>query len=114
MLSAVIWSAHSRNWVGTQEEPLLSVSDVSVCYGSGLLSAQAVCHVSLEIYQADAIGILGESGCGKSTLAKSILGLLPSDADVNGSIRFRNQELTCARPQDLQRIRGAQIALIAQ
>ena len=36
---------------------------------------KAVDHVSLDIYQGECLGLVGESGCGKSTLARTIIRL---------------------------------------
>jgi oligopeptide/dipeptide ABC transporter ATP-binding protein len=100
--------------VGTQGQVLLRVGDVSVRYGDGPLAIQAVCRASFTLAAGEAAGLLGESGSGKSTLARALLGLLPSAAKLEGSIAFRGQELTSATDSELQRLRGAHIALIAQ
>jgi oligopeptide/dipeptide ABC transporter ATP-binding protein len=74
----------------------------------------ALRQLDLEMHAGEVVGILGESGCGKSTLALSILGLLPAEARVDGSILFRNEELLGLPQGQLRRIRGAKISLIHQ
>lgn len=39
-------------------------------------------NLSLEVCQGEILAILGESGAGKSLLAKTLMGILPSDAQV--------------------------------
>lgn len=94
---------------------LLQIHGLSVSYGSHRHSpVLALRHLNLEIAAGETVGILGESGCGKSTLALSIPGLLPKDAQVEGSIRFRDEELLGQPEAQLRRIRGAKISLIHQ
>ena len=62
----------------------------------------------------EVVGILGESGCGKSTLARSILGLLPTAARIEGSILFHDQDLLHLSESQLRTVQGAQISLIHQ
>jgi peptide/nickel transport system ATP-binding protein len=94
---------------------LLDIRELSVTYRLGDKgSVRALDHVSLSLAPGEAIGILGESGCGKSTLARAILGLLPRAADVTGAICFDGSELAGLSETALQRIRGAEIALIPQ
>ncbi len=51
----------------------------------------AVDNLSLEIYQGETLGLVGESGCGKSTLALTIAGFLnPSQ----GKIYFEGKDLS--------------------
>ena len=94
---------------------LLRVRGLSVSYAArGHAPGLALRGLDLELSAGEVVGILGESGCGKSTLALSILGLLPPDARIEGSILFRNEELLGLSEAQLRRIRGAKISLIHQ
>lgn len=89
---------------------LLAVENLSVFYGD----SPALRDFHLALNPGEIVALLGPSGCGKSTLGYAILGLLPTSASVQGSIRFQGRQILGAPEPELRRIRGAQIALIAQ
>lgn len=57
------------------EQPLIELKGVSKSFGSNKILDQ----VDLNIYQGDALGIIGPSGTGKSTILRIIAGLTPPD-----------------------------------
>ncbi len=76
----------------------------------------AVEGVSFSLEKGKALGIVGESGCGKSILCKSILGLLPKGALVSNEskIVFKGQVLNHLSNNELNKIRGREIAMVFQ
>lgn len=96
------------------EPPVLEVEDLSVSFRSDAGPVQALRSVSLTIGAGEALGVVGESGSGKSLTSAAIMGLLPANADVTGSVRFRGTELVGAKENDLRALRGRRIALISQ
>ena len=56
-------------------------------------ASQAVRGVSYEVARGEVLGIVGESGSGKSVTSLAIMGLLPPDAVVSGSVQLHGQEL---------------------
>ena len=59
--------------------------------------------LSLSIGQGEIVAVAGESGCGKSVLCKTIMGILPKQAEItSGSIVLGGRETTkfCASAQD--------------
>jgi len=94
---------------------LLEITGLRTYYRIGRDCCRAVDNVSMNISKAENLGLIGESGCGKTTLAKSILRLLPRNAEiVGGSIRFLGTELVDMDEEDIRRIRWGQISLIPQ
>ncbi len=97
-------------------DPVLKVQELTVCYRDGVGSPiAAVNDASFELAAGETVGILGESGCGKTSLALAVLGLLPQGAFIRrGAVLFRGTNLLALSERALQKIRGAEIALIHQ
>ncbi|WP_445809266.1 ABC transporter ATP-binding protein [Yoonia sp.] len=77
--------------------------------------AKALNGVSFSLQAGKILGIVGETGAGKSLTAQSVMGLLrPPARIVAGSVRFEGRELTTMRSEELNRIRGAEIAMVVQ
>lgn len=99
-------------------EPLLSVRHLVVGFESSppaRASAIALDGVSFDVRAQSVLGVVGESGSGKSLTALSIIGLLPTTARVmNGKVLFRGRDLLKLPEQQMQRVRGAQIAMVFQ
>ena len=63
----------------------------------------------------EVLAVVGESGCGKSVTAMTLLGLTRSpNARFEGTANYKGTELIGASDEELQRIRGAEIAMIFQ
>ena len=95
-------------------ENMLEVGDARVIYRIRGEDAPAVDGVSLTLRRGDTLALAGESGCGKTTLALACMGLLPKNARVEGSIRFRDEQVIDAKPGRLRAIRWAGISMIFQ
>jgi len=85
--------------------------NIAIPTGDGLVHAAQ--NVSFRVEPGELFGIAGESGSGKSVLAQAILGLLPT-AEISGEIWFEGRDLLTLGPRDLQKLRGARIAMISQ
>jgi len=96
------------------QTPILAVSGMTVTFRTAEGAVQAVRGVDLEVDQAGVLGIVGESGSGKTVTMLAVLGLLPSTADVTGSVRYRGRELLGLPPTELRKVRGAKLAMIFQ
>jgi branched-chain amino acid transport system ATP-binding protein len=87
------------NGDGTVEvvnEPLLSVQDLDVKYGS----VQALFRMSIDVPEGSVVAVLGANGAGKSTFARAVSGLVPS---FGGKIRFDSRDITKAKPHEIRR-----------
>ncbi len=97
-------------------EALLKVEDISLSfiqYTSGLrqIELKVISSLSIEAYKGEILAVVGSSGSGKSLLAHAILGILPSNAKLEGKIEYDGQELTQEKKEEL---RGKEIALVPQ
>lgn len=99
-----------------ETKALIKVEDLSLSfiqYASGLRQTElkVISNLSIEAYKGEILAVVGSSGSGKSLLAHAILGILPSNAKLDGKIEYAGQELTQKRKEEL---RGKEIALVPQ
>lgn len=92
----------------------LEVDDLSVGFQTPRGVVQAVRGVSFGL-NGGRIGIVGESGSGKSTVARSLMGLLPSNALVTARrMTLGNRDLSHLARSEWTRVRGREIGMILQ
>jgi oligopeptide transport system ATP-binding protein len=76
---------------------------------------RAVDGVSFHVDPGETLGIVGESGSGKSMTVLSLMRLLPRPGRiVEGEVLYKGRDLVRASEQEMQEIRGAEIAMIFQ
>ena len=92
-------------------DPILQVEGLHVAFSD---AEPVVRDVSFDLTPGRVLALVGESGSGKSVSAMSVLGLLPPQARVSGSIRFRGAELVGASVDELRAVRGAGIGVVFQ
>jgi peptide/nickel transport system ATP-binding protein/oligopeptide transport system ATP-binding protein len=101
--------------VTPSDEPILEVRDLAVSFATDEGVLQAVDGVSFDLRAGEILAVVGESGCGKSVTAMTLLGLTRSpNARFEGTATYKGTELLGASDEQLQRIRGAEIAMIFQ
>jgi peptide/nickel transport system ATP-binding protein len=106
---------------------LLSLQDLQVSFRTGkqggvVQRTQAVGRhvggqaqgISFDIPEHTTVALVGESGSGKSVTAMAILNLLPDNAERSGVIAFQGRDLLKATRQQLQALRGKDIACVFQ
>jgi peptide/nickel transport system ATP-binding protein len=94
---------------------LLEIRDLTIEYPISIGTVRAVEHVSLDLDEGEALGLVGESGCGKSTLGLSILRLIrPPGRIASGRIVYRGQDIVSMDPRRLLDLRGRSIAMVFQ
>lgn len=94
--------------------PLLSVRNLCVTYRTDSGSVTALDQLSFDLYAGETLSIVGESGSGKSAASLALMGLLPPNAVVEGSVRFKGQELLNLPDKKMRELRGKRIAMVFQ
>ena len=94
--------------------PVLSLESLSVRYGSGPGEVTVVRELTLAVSAGECLGVVGQSGAGKSQAFLAALGLEPPGARVSGVARLDNLTLTGASRAELDRVRGAEVAMVFQ
>ena len=74
----------------------------------------AVKDVSLDVRAGEVLAIVGESGSGKTVTARSILGLLPETARVDGVVLLGKDDIVTIDEARLREVRGTEVAMIFQ
>jgi peptide/nickel transport system ATP-binding protein len=96
-------------------ERLLEVEDLKVSFRTEDGLVQAVDGVSFTLDRGEVLAIVGESGSGKSVSVMTLLGLTRTpNSRFGGSAKLDGRDLVGASEEELERIRGAEIAMIFQ
>jgi oligopeptide/dipeptide ABC transporter ATP-binding protein len=94
---------------------LLEVRDLRVHFETEDGVVKAVDGVSFDVEKGKTLGIVGESGSGKSVANLTILGLTRApNTRVSGRIIFEGRDLAQLPADELQSVRGDEIAMIFQ
>ncbi len=92
-------------------EPVFRVRGLTKAYPLGEVTVHALRGVDLDVREGDFTVMLGPSGSGKSTLLNLLGGLdLPSD----GTIRYRDHDLTAASQAELTLYRRRWVGFVFQ
>ncbi|MFD1848705.1 ABC transporter ATP-binding protein [Oceanobacillus bengalensis] len=92
---------------------LLELKNLKTSFQIGDEYYAAVDDVTLTVNKNEVLGIVGESGSGKSALAFSVMGL-HTRAKIEGNILFNGKDIANITPQELNRLRGDELAMIFQ
>ncbi|MBE5808882.1 MAG: ABC transporter ATP-binding protein [Clostridiales bacterium] len=96
-------------------ERLLEVTDLVTRFHMDDGVATAVNNLSFNVDRGERVCIVGESGCGKSVTSMSIMRLLKTPpAEITGRILFEGRDLLKLSKDEMEKIRGNEIAMIFQ
>lgn len=94
--------------------PLLEVTDLRVSFPGEEGRVEAVRGVNYTVADGEVLAIVGESGSGKSVSSLAVIGLLPDQARVQGSVRLRGRELLGLGDKQMSKLRGSSISMVFQ
>lgn len=94
----------------SKRTPVLTVQQLQIQHQQQLL----VHNLNFELHAGETLALVGESGSGKSVSSLALLGLLPSQLQIQGQALFQGQDLLQLNPAQLRQIRGQRIAMIFQ
>ncbi|NSX36605.1 ABC transporter ATP-binding protein [Pseudarthrobacter oxydans] len=95
-------------------DAILSVRDLNVRFNTENGVVHAVRGVDFDLMPGKTLGIVGESGSGKSVTSLAIMGLLPTTAEVTGSVRLKGRELLGLSDKAMCEFRGNELAMVFQ
>ena len=94
---------------------LLRVRNLVTTFSSHKTKVEAVRGVDISVYEGDFLALVGESGSGKSVTMKSVMGLLPNNADCTADeLVFDGRNLLECTDRQRRELRGGGIAMIFQ
>lgn len=98
------------------KETILKIEHINISftqYQKGLhkTNLPVIRDLNVEVKEGELVAVVGSSGSGKSLLAHGVMGILPYNASMGGSISYRGEELTKERTEAL---RGKEIVLVPQ
>ncbi len=98
-----------------KKDKILSATDIRTTFHTHGRTVQAVRGVSLYVESGEILAVVGESGSGKSVLMKSVMGLMPDNAEVKADeLSFDGQNMLAMDPEQLRKMRGKEMAMIFQ
>lgn len=104
-----------NNITNKNEEPILSVKNLSVSFNAFAGTVQAVRDINFDLKRGETLAIVGESGSGKSVTTKAILGILPKNGRINsGEIIYQGEDMAKYTDKEFYNIRGKKISLVFQ
>lgn len=88
----------------------VDIRDLRIAIGG----KEIVHGVDLSIGDGERVGLIGSSGSGKSMIARAMLGLLPPDVMVTGSVMLGGAEVIGAADRTLAELRGRYTGMVFQ
>jgi oligopeptide/dipeptide ABC transporter ATP-binding protein len=95
---------------------LLEVQDLRTRFHTPEGTVYAVNGISFNVDEGETLAVVGESGCGKSVSMLSILRLIPTPpGEIAGGVAlYSNEDLLKKTEEEMEAIRGDEIAMIFQ
>jgi oligopeptide/dipeptide ABC transporter ATP-binding protein len=95
-------------------DPVLDVRGLHVWFELPHAESHVVRDVSFSLGRGERIGLVGESGCGKTTALLALMGLLPPNASVAGSVVIDGDDLLATGEDSVAPHRWKDVAMVFQ
>ena len=95
-------------------DSIIEIRDLRVSFPTDDGDVQAVRGVDIDVAAGELVAIVGESGSGKSVTMLAVMGLLPKEARITGSVKLGTTELVGADKKLARSVRGKRLAMIFQ
>jgi glutathione transport system ATP-binding protein len=101
---------------GEPRESIVEVRELSLEFPTYRGPVKALSSVSLDVFDGEIVGLVGESGCGKSVTAMALMRLLPEGRYrvTGGRIRLLGRDPLGMPERALQELRGRLVSMIFQ
>lgn len=94
---------------------ILEVKQMRTSFKTSKGVVEVIRGIDLHVEEGEILGIVGESGSGKSVTMKSVMGLLPSYAEIESEgIFYKDVNFAKLTEKELQKYRGKEMAMIFQ
>ncbi|MFC7619129.1 ABC transporter ATP-binding protein [Microlunatus sp. GCM10028923] len=96
------------------ESMALTVHDLVTEFRTRSGPLRAVDGVSFAVPRGGVLAVIGESGSGKSAMLRSIIGINPPSARIEGRVQLGHRDLLAMSPRERRRTRGREISMVFQ
>jgi len=96
------------------QEPLLEVRRLTTEFNTHAGPLRAVNDMSFTLQRGRVLAIIGESGSGKSALLRTILGIQPASARVDGEVLLNGVDLLKLSDRQREDLRGGVVSMVFQ
>lgn len=98
------------------KETVLKIEHMNITftqYGQGMrqIELPVIRNLDVEVRAGEMVAIVGSSGSGKSLLAHGVMGILPYNASMGGTMLYRDEPLT---EEKIKKLRGSEIVMVPQ
>ena len=94
--------------------PVANIGDLHVTFRRNGRDVHALRGVNLTVAPGEILGLVGESGSGKSVLGFGMLGLLPRQARIDGTIAVTGADMVHGSAKELRKVRRLDLGAVFQ
>jgi peptide/nickel transport system ATP-binding protein len=99
---------------GDERPPAVRVRDLVVRFVRDGGTISAVNGLNFDLARGEVLTVIGESGSGKSVMLRSLLGMRPANARIEGRIAVDGVDLARLSAEESRRLRGRVISMVFQ